>query len=143
MWDTEGNRYLDLLAGFGTLSLGQRPPAVVEAVKAQLDLMPLASRLLFNPAVAEAAAEVASVLPGDLQKMFFCNSGTEAVEGALEIGAAVHRQDADRLDRRTPSMARPWAGCRPRDASPTRSRSARSSRISCTFPSATTRAWKR
>jgi len=85
LWDTEGNQYLDLLAGFGTLSLGHRPAAVVEAVKAQLDLMPLASRLLFNPAVAEAAAELASVLPGELQKIFFCNSGTEAVEGALKL----------------------------------------------------------
>ena len=85
IWDTEGNEYLDLLCGFGTLALGHRPAAVVEAVKAQLDLMPQATRLLFNPVVAELAAELAAILPGEIGKVFFCNSGTEAVEGALKL----------------------------------------------------------
>lgn len=85
LWDTEGNEYLDLLCGFGTLALGHRPAAVVEAVKQQLDLMPQATRLLFNPMVAELAAELAAILPGEISKVFFCNSGTEAVEGALKL----------------------------------------------------------
>ncbi len=85
IWDTDGNEYLDLLCGFGTLALGHRPAAVVEAVKAQLDLMPQATRLLFNPVVAELAAELAALLPGEISKVFFCNSGTEAVEGALKL----------------------------------------------------------
>jgi len=85
IWDSEGREYLDLLAGFGTLALGHRPPAVVDAVKAQLDLMPLASRVLFSKPAADLAADLAEILPGGLAKCFFCHSGAEAVEGALKL----------------------------------------------------------
>ncbi len=85
IWDTEGREYLDLLAGFGTMALGHRPDAVVKAVKEQLDRMPLSSRVLFNQPTADLAAELAGILPGNLEKSFFCNSGTEAVEGALKL----------------------------------------------------------
>jgi putrescine aminotransferase len=85
IWDTDGNEYLDLLAGFGTLALGHCPPVVVSAVQEQLDQMALSSRVLFNHQVAALATELASILPGDIQKSFFCNSGTEAVEGALKL----------------------------------------------------------
>jgi putrescine aminotransferase len=47
--------------------------------------MALSSRVLFSEPVADLAAELASILPGDLEKAFFCNSGTEAVEGALKL----------------------------------------------------------
>jgi putrescine aminotransferase len=85
IWDTEGRDYLDLLAGFGTLALGHRPAAVVAAVKEQLDRMPLSSRVLFNKPVADLAAELAAILPGEIDKSFFCHSGAEAVEGALKL----------------------------------------------------------
>jgi len=85
IWDTEGNEYLDLLAGFGTLAIGHRPAAVVAAVKEQLDRIPLGSRVLFDQTVADLAAELAAILPGDISKSFFCHSGTEAVEGALKL----------------------------------------------------------
>jgi putrescine aminotransferase len=85
IWDTQGNEYLDLLAGFGTLALGHRPAAVVAAVKDQLDRMPLSSRVLFDKPVADLAAELAAMLPGDISKSFFCHSGAEAVEGALKL----------------------------------------------------------
>jgi len=94
LWDTDGNEYLDLLAGFGTLALGHRPSAVVEAVKAQLDRTPLASRILFSAPVAELAAELSEILPGEVAKVFFCHSGTEAVEGALKLARlSTGRQD--------------------------------------------------
>ena len=85
IWDSEGREYLDLLAGFGTLALGHRPAAVVEAVKRQLDLMPLSSRVLFSKPAADLARVLAEALPGEIAKCFFCNSGTEAVEGALKL----------------------------------------------------------
>ena len=85
IWDTEGREYLDLLAGFGTLVLGHRPPVVVAAVKEQLDRMPLASRVLFNKEATDLAAALAEVLPGKVEKSFFCHSGAEAVEGAIKL----------------------------------------------------------
>jgi putrescine aminotransferase len=83
--DIEGNKYIDCLGGYGTFALGHRPPEVIEAVKEQLDLMPLSSKVLFNQALGQLARRLAEVTPGRLQYSFICNSGTEAVEGALKL----------------------------------------------------------
>lgn len=83
--DLDGNTYIDCLGGYGTFSVGHRNPRVVDAVKRQLDLMPLASKTFLNKPLADLAAKLASIAPGDLQYSFLCNSGTEAVEGALKI----------------------------------------------------------
>ncbi|MGQ9519587.1 MAG: aspartate aminotransferase family protein [Candidatus Fervidibacter sp.] len=85
VYDTEGNRYLDFLAGFGALNFGHRHPKIVEAVKSQLDKIPLSSRVLFNAPQAELAAELAAITPGELQYCFFCHSGAEAVEACLKF----------------------------------------------------------
>ncbi|MBX3110490.1 MAG: aspartate aminotransferase family protein [Fimbriimonadaceae bacterium] len=83
--DHEGRRYLDFLGGYGVFSLGHRHPKVVEAVKKQLDLMPLSSKVFFNPVQAELAEELAKRAPGGLAFTFFSNSGAEAVEAALKF----------------------------------------------------------
>ena len=80
-----GEEYVDCLGGYGIFSLGHRHPEVVRAVKDQLDRMPLHSQYLVNPVTAEAGRRLAEVTPGRLRRTFFCNSGTEAVEGALKL----------------------------------------------------------
>ncbi|MCS6951066.1 MAG: aminotransferase class III-fold pyridoxal phosphate-dependent enzyme [Armatimonadota bacterium] len=85
VYDHQGRAYLDFLGGYGTFALGHRHPKVVEAVKAQLDRMPLSSKVFFNALVADFCEALAQVLPGNLQFSFLCNSGTEAVEGAIKI----------------------------------------------------------
>jgi len=80
-----GEEYIDCLGGYGIFSLGHRHPEVVRAVKDQLDRMPLHSQYLVNPVTAEAGRRLAEVAPGRLRRTFFCNSGTEAVEGALKL----------------------------------------------------------
>jgi len=80
-----GEEYIDCLGGYGIFSLGHRHPEVVRAVKDQLDRMPLHSQYLVNPITAEAGRRLAEVAPGSLRRTFFCNSGTEAVEGALKL----------------------------------------------------------
>ena len=80
-----GEEYIDCLGGYGIFSLGHRHPEVIAAVKSQLDRMPLHSQYLVNPITAEAARRLAEVAPGNLRRTFFCNSGTEAVEGALKL----------------------------------------------------------
>jgi putrescine aminotransferase len=82
--DLEGSEYLDCLGGYGIFSLGHRHPKVIAAVKHQLDLMPLASKTFLNKPLADLCAKLAEITPGDLQYSFLCNSGTEAVEGALK-----------------------------------------------------------
>jgi putrescine aminotransferase len=83
--DMSGNEYIDCLGGYGVFSLGHRHPEVVAAVKAQLDKMPLSSKLFFNKPLADLAELMAKIAPGRLQYSFYCNSGAEAVEGALKI----------------------------------------------------------
>lgn len=86
--DNDGKEYIDCLGGYGVFSLGHRHPRVVEAVKAQIDSMPMSSKVLFNKPMADLAEIMAKITPGDLQYSFFGNSGTEAVEGALKLARA-------------------------------------------------------
>lgn len=84
-YDNHGKRYLDCLGGYGIFNVGHRHPKVIAAVKAQLDQVCLHSQDLLNPWAAHLARQLAAVAPGDLQYSFFCNSGTEAVEGAIKL----------------------------------------------------------
>lgn len=83
--DTAGNDYLDFLGGYGVFALGHSNPVVVKAVQEQAGRMALSSRVLFNRLQADLAEKLAEITPGNLQYSFFCNSGTEAVEGALKL----------------------------------------------------------
>lgn len=85
VYDTEGREYIDCLGGFGVFSFGHSPPTIVSAVREQLEKMPLSSRLLFSEPAARLAQRLAEVTPGDLTFSFFCNSGSEAIEGALKL----------------------------------------------------------
>lgn len=85
IWDHEGRRYLDCLGGYGVFSLGHRHPKVVEAVKRQLDRMPLSGKAFFNEPQAELAAALAEITPAGLEFAFFGNSGAEAVEAAIKL----------------------------------------------------------
>ncbi|WP_258196956.1 aspartate aminotransferase family protein [Pseudomonas entomophila] len=82
--DDQGRRYLDV-GGYGVFFLGHGHPTVVAAVTRQLQRNALASKVLLNPEQAFAAQALAAVCPGDLQYVFFCNSGTEATEAALKL----------------------------------------------------------
>ncbi|SEP08733.1 4-aminobutyrate aminotransferase / (S)-3-amino-2-methylpropionate transaminase [Halogranum amylolyticum] len=84
--DFEGNEYLDLFSGISVTNVGHGNTAVVEAAKSQLDEFTHGCSYVHpNQPVADLAREIADVAPGDLQKTFFCNSGTEAVEGAIKL----------------------------------------------------------
>jgi len=85
VWDIFGNEFIDCLGGFGVFSLGHCHPKVVEAVKKQLDRMPLSSKVLLNEPQARLAKKLAQITPGDLKYSFICNSGTEAIEAALKL----------------------------------------------------------
>jgi len=87
-----GAEYLDCLGGYGVFSLGHRHPKVIEAVRQQLERMPLSSRTFFNAQQGALAQRLAEVTPGRLKYTFFSNSGTEAVEAAIKIARiATHK----------------------------------------------------
>jgi len=84
--DFEGNTYLDLFSGISVANTGHNNEAVVEAAKDQLDeFVHGCSYVHPNAPVAELAERLADITPGDLKQSFFCNSGTEAVEGAIKL----------------------------------------------------------
>jgi putrescine aminotransferase len=83
--DTTGVEYLDFLGGYGVFALGHAHPRVVRAVREQANRLPMSSRVLFNRPLADLAERLAQITPGNLQYSFLCNSGTEAVEGALKL----------------------------------------------------------
>lgn len=90
--DHEGKRYLDCLGGYGTFALGHRHPRVVEAVKKQLDELPMSGKAFFNETMATLAEKIAEATPAGLDYCFFGNSGAEAVEGALKFAKGATRR---------------------------------------------------
>lgn len=90
LWDADGRRYLDFVGGFGTFNFGHRHPAILEAVQAQLQKMPLSSKVFLNERMAELAEAIAGLLGAPLQYTFFGNSGTEGVECALKLARGHH-----------------------------------------------------
>ncbi|MDS0477123.1 aspartate aminotransferase family protein [Natrinema sp. 1APR25-10V2] len=84
--DLDGNEYLDVFSGISVTNVGHGNDAVVDAAKTQLEeFVHGCSYVHPNQPVADLAERLADVTPGDLQKSFFCNSGTEAVEGAVKL----------------------------------------------------------
>jgi putrescine aminotransferase len=88
IWDQTGKPYLDFAGGYGVFTLGYSHPRVVEAVKAQLERIALSGKTMFNVLLGRAARRLAELAPGDLQISFWCNSGTEAIEGAIKLARA-------------------------------------------------------
>jgi putrescine aminotransferase len=81
---SDGRTYLDC-GGFGVFLLGHRHPAVVAAVRAQLDRNPVATRLFLNPELAQAAVDLARITPPGLDYVYLTNSGAEATELGLKL----------------------------------------------------------
>ncbi|WP_113652318.1 aspartate aminotransferase family protein [Pedobacter namyangjuensis] len=87
MYNTEGKKYIDLIAGIGVSNIGHCHPTVVEAVKKQAETymhLMVYGEFVQTPQVNFAEA-LASVLPESLNCTYFVNSGTEAVEGAMKL----------------------------------------------------------
>ncbi len=91
-YDIHGKEYIDCLGGFGIYMLGHRHPTVVGAVRAQLEHQALHSQELLDPMRGYLSHLLAMTTPGDLRYSFFCNSGTEANEGAMKLAKLYARR---------------------------------------------------
>ena len=83
LWDTEGNKYLDFGAGIAVMGLGYCDEEYTNAVKAQMDKLTHISNLFYNQPSVDAGEKL--VKTSGMSKVFFTNSGTEAIEGALKV----------------------------------------------------------
>ena len=85
----DGKQYLDFACGIATTNLGHRPDAVVAAAQAQLNkLWHAGGAFLYEP-IVEAAEAIVDVAPDGIDKMFFMNSGAEAVEASIKLARKV------------------------------------------------------
>lgn len=82
VWDTEGKEYLDFMAGIAVYALGYHYPGYDDALKRQIDKVLHTSNLYYHEPLARAAKAV--VTSSGLSKVFFTNSGAEAIEGAIK-----------------------------------------------------------
>ncbi|HET6282328.1 MAG TPA: aminotransferase class III-fold pyridoxal phosphate-dependent enzyme, partial [Polyangia bacterium] len=92
LFDKTGTRYLDLLSGFGVFALGRNHPtvkkAMIDVLQADLPNLVQMDASLLSGLLAE---RLLSHMPGQ-EKIFFCNSGTEAVEAAIKLARAATRR---------------------------------------------------
>ena len=86
----DGRRYLDFLAGFGVTNVGHNHPRVLTAARTQMEKMIHAPLGTFAPETTlRLARELGKITPGNSDMFFFCNSGGEAVDGALKLARYV------------------------------------------------------
>src|SRR5205814_7601622 len=83
VYDLEGRRYLDFIAGIGVNALGHAHPRIVKLIRQQAATLIHCSNLYYHEYQGALAKKLAEV--SGLQRTFFCNSGTEAMEGALKM----------------------------------------------------------
>lgn len=83
VYDLEGKRYLDLITGIGVNSLGHAHPRITKVIREQAGLLLHSSNLFYNEYQGRLAERLAKI--SGLERSFFCNSGTEAMESALKM----------------------------------------------------------
>jgi len=86
LWDSKGKRYLDFLSGIGVNALGHAHPAIQKVLKQQAGKLIHTSNLFYHEYQSELAKRLTKI--SGLDRAFFCNSGTEAWEGALKLARA-------------------------------------------------------
>src|SRR5947207_12166705 len=84
--DEDGKSYLDCFSGISVVNAGHNHPRLLAAAREQMDkLVHCCSYVYQVPVVGQLAEALAGVAPGGLTKSFFCNSGAEAIEGAMRL----------------------------------------------------------
>lgn len=85
VWDTSGKEYIDCMGGYGVALVGHCNPRVVEAIKNQAEKLIVCHMSFYNDARGDFLSRMATIAPKGLSKIFFSNSGAEAVEAALKF----------------------------------------------------------
>src|SRR5438270_13416950 len=90
VYDLDGNRYLDLISGIGVNSLGYAHPRITKVLRDQAGLLLHTSNLFYHEYQGRLAERLAKA--SGLQRVFFCNSGAEGMEGAIKMTRAHGRK---------------------------------------------------
>ena len=87
LYDSEGRKYLDCFAGVSVINCGHCNPEITEKVCSQVNTLQHVCNIYLTENFVNLAEKLAEVTPGDLQKSFFCSTGTEANEGSLLLAS--------------------------------------------------------
>lgn len=85
VWDNEGKEFIDCMGGYGVALVGHRNQRVVEALNAQLEKLITCHMSVYNNTRLEFLKKLSTIVPKNLTKFFFTNSGTESVEAAIKF----------------------------------------------------------
>ena len=85
LWDSDGTEYIDCTAGIGVANIGHADPDVVDAISKQAARLITCPGIFFNDVRAELMQRLVEITPAGLNKVFLCNSGTEAMEAAIKF----------------------------------------------------------
>jgi len=85
LYDEEGREYIDCASNVGVSNIGHGHEAVAKAIYEQYLTLGNCYSMFYNPVRARLAEKLANLAPADLNRVFFCNSGAEAIEGALKF----------------------------------------------------------
>jgi acetylornithine/LysW-gamma-L-lysine aminotransferase len=85
VWDDRGREYIDCTAGIGVANIGHCHPALVRALSEQASTLIICPEMFYNDRRAALLERLVSVLPDGLDRVYLCNSGTEAVEAAIKF----------------------------------------------------------
>lgn len=108
LYDTDGRKYLDFSAGIGVFALGYKNEAYNDALKAQIDKLLHTSNYYYNEPALLAAEGLAGATGMD--RVFFTNSGTEAVEGAIKLARKYYYKKTGKADSRIIAMDHSFHG---------------------------------
>lgn len=89
VWDAMDQEYLDCTSSFGVMGVGYSNPLVQERITSQLDKMTTCHQLYSNDVRCEFLEKLMMITPTAMEKVYLCNSGTEAVEAAIKVAVAV------------------------------------------------------
>ncbi|BCL81131.1 acetylornithine and succinylornithine aminotransferase [Ktedonobacteria bacterium brp13] len=85
LWDADGREFIDCAAGHGVANIGHGRPEIAAALAAQAQRLITCPEIVYNDVRAQLLRRLAEITPAGLEHFFLCNSGTEAVEGALKF----------------------------------------------------------
>jgi acetylornithine/LysW-gamma-L-lysine aminotransferase len=85
VWDIQGREYIDCIAGHGVANVGHANPAVIQAIAEQAQRLIVCANGFYNDQRSQLLGRLICICPTDGARAFLCNSGTEAVEGALKF----------------------------------------------------------
>ncbi len=85
LWDSDGKEYIDCVGGQGSANVGHANPAVVRAIAEQAARLTVATEVFYNDQRAQLEQKLLALAPKNFNRVFLCNSGAEANEGAIKF----------------------------------------------------------